>query len=87
MSRAYCECPRCRRTFPVKWGWTTLKVACLDDTVGEVATDRDCLAATRVAYPRHVRCPLCGARLRVERELVPSFYASEEGKQYADGAR
>jgi hypothetical protein len=85
--RAYCECPRCRRTFPVKWGWTTLKVACLRDDDGEVVTDRDCLYATRVTYPRHVRCPHCGVRLAAQHELWPRFFAVEEGKQYADGAR
>lgn len=79
MSRAYCECPRCRRQFTVSWDWDTLKAAHVDGDDGEVVTDSDCLDATRVAYQRNVRCPHCGESLRVEHELVPRFYARKEG--------
>lgn len=78
MSRAYCECPRCRRQFTVSWDWDTLKAIYLDGEDGEAVTDSDCLDATRVMYLHHERCPHCGARLRVEHELAPRFYASEE---------
>lgn len=79
MSRAYCECPHCCRLVPVKWAWEALRTAYLDGDDGEVVTDRGCLDATRVVYPRHIKCPNCGMRLRVEHELVPEFYASKEG--------
>ena len=78
MSRAYCECPRCRRQFAVKWEWTTLKTAYLHDEDGDVVTNSDCLYAARVTYMYHVACPNCGTHLRVEHELVPRFYASKE---------
>lgn len=78
MSRAYCECPHCHRNFPVTWSWEATKFADLDDTVGEVVTDRDCLDATKVVHLTRRRCPNCGARLRVWHELVPRFYAFEE---------
>lgn len=84
MSRAYCECPYCRRNFPVTWCWEATKFAYLDDTAGEVVTDRDCLDATRVTYRHHVVCPNCGTRLHVEHELWPRFYAFEEGDHDAD---
>ena len=38
----------------------------------------------RVVYQRHVTCPHCGTRLRVEHELVPRFYASKEGSNDTD---
>ena len=81
MSRAYCECPQCRRQFPVTWGWTALKTAYLHDEDGEVVTDCDCLDATRVTYLHHVACPHCSTRLRIEHELWPSFYASKEERR------
>lgn len=78
MSRDYCECPYCRREFPVTWGWTALKTAYLNDEDGDVVTDSDCLYAARVTYMHHVQCPHCGTRLGVLHELVPRFYAFEE---------
>ena len=84
MSDAFCECPRCRRQFPVKWGWDTLRPDYLHHEDGGVVTDSDFLYATRVEYLHHVACPHCGARLRVEHELWPRFYASKEDSN-ADG--
>jgi hypothetical protein len=78
MSVAGCECPNCCRPFTVKWEFDTLKTAYLHDEDGEAVTDSDCLDATRVVYQRHVTCPLCGARLCLEHELLPWFYASKE---------
>ena len=86
MSRAYCECPRCRRSVPVEWGWDTLDIAYVNADDGGVVTDSDLLYATRIAYLRHVKCPHCGTRLRVEHELVPKFHAFKEASD-ADGAR
>ena len=87
MSRSYCECPHCGKPVPIKWCWETTEFAYLDDTVGEVATDRDCFAATRVTCLHHVHCPHCGVRLAAQHELWPRFFAVEEGERYADGAR
>lgn len=72
---SWTECPNCRRNFPVTWGWEATKFAYLDDTDGEVVTDRDCLDATRVTYRHMVECPHCGARLLIQHELVPEFFA------------
>lgn len=72
---SWTECPHCRRQFPVTWRWTALKTAYLHDEDGEVVTDRDCLDATRVTYRHHVECPHCGARLLIQHELVPEFFA------------
>lgn len=84
MSDAFCECPHCRRRIIVRWNWDTLKTAYLRDEDGEVVTDSDCLDAMRVVYQRHVTCPHCGARLRVEHELEPRFYASRESSDDTD---
>lgn len=78
MSRAYCECPSCRRQLAVSWDWDALKTVDVDDDDGEAVTDSDFLDATRVVYQRNVRCPHCGERLRVEHELLPRFFASKE---------
>jgi endogenous inhibitor of DNA gyrase (YacG/DUF329 family) len=78
MSRAYCECPHCRRPVPIRWDWEALKTAHVDGDDGDVVTDSDCLDARRVMYLHHIKCPHCGKRLRVEHELVPTFYAREE---------
>lgn len=79
MNRDYCECPYCRRNFPLMWCWEATKFAYLDDTDGEVVTDRDCLDATRVVHMTRHRCPNCGRRLIVSHTLAPRFYAFEEG--------
>lgn len=79
MSEANCECPHCRRQLSVRWSWKALKTAYLHDDDGEVVTGSDCLDAMRVAYQRHMVCPHCGTRLRIEHELMPMFYASREG--------
>ena len=79
MNRDYCECPYCRRNFPVTWYWEATKFSDLDDTDGEVVTDSDCLDATKAVYLTRRRCPNCGRHLRVWHELVPRFYAFEEG--------
>lgn len=79
MSRASCECPRCRWQLTVEWDWDTLNTDYLRDDDGEVVSDCDLLDATRVTYLHHVACPDCGTRLRVEHELVPRFHASKEG--------
>lgn len=79
MSRAYCECPRCSRQFPVKWGFETLGITRVGEEDGGVVTDSDDMYATRVVYLHHVACPNCGTRLRIEHELVPRFYAIKEG--------
>lgn len=78
MSRSDCECPNCRRTFPIKWDWETLGITRVAEEDGEVLTDSDDMYAMRVVYQRHVVCPDCGTRLRVEHELVPRFHASKE---------
>lgn len=84
MSRAYCECPSCGKSFPVTWYWETLKTAYLDASCGEVVTDHDCLDATRAVHLARRRCPYCGARLRVWHELVPRFHAFEEASNGTD---
>lgn len=84
MSRAYCECPRCRRSFPVTWDWEPVETDYLRDDDGEVVSDCDLLDATRVTYLHHVACPDCGTRLRIWHELVPRFYASKETSDGTD---
>ena len=84
MNRDCCECPYCRRNFPVTWCWKATKFAYLTDTDGEVVTDSDCLDTTKVVYLMWRKCPSCGARLRVYHELVPRFYAVEEGDHGID---
>ena len=79
MSRAYCECPRCRRQLAVSWDWDAPEAAHVDGDDGEAVTDSDCPGATRVMYLHHERCPHCGESLRVEHELVPRFLAIKEG--------
>jgi hypothetical protein len=72
---APCECPRCRRTFDVRWGWSLAMTNPVRPDYGEMEYD-PCFGLTyAVRYPRFARCPTCGARLEIEHELKPEFNA------------
>ena len=77
-----CECPRCRREFPFHWEWEADNMACMRGEDGEAVTEAPATNARRVAYERHVTCPLCGTQLRVFHELSPELYATVKRAGY-----
>lgn len=69
-----CECPRCGRTVKVEWRWALVLEQEAAPDSREAVDDGTCdLEIPR--YARRAKCPTCGARLVLDHELAPMFFA------------
>lgn len=80
-----CECPRCGRPVKVEWRWALALKQEVAPESREAVDDGTC-ELTIPRYARRAECPTCGARLVLDHELAPEFFARlcEEGVDDGD---